>query len=95
MSKLTARSTSQPSSAAGAAGRLQFPREPVQEEVHSPPLHDSVCTPTVEQLRLQAPQFSASFAVDVSQPLSGAGAAGVVQSPNPVLQTGAQLPPEH
>lgn len=81
LSTLMARSISQPSSAAGAAGRLQLPLVPEQVDVQSPALQDNVWTPEVEQVRPQAPQFRASLAVDVSQPLSTAGGAGVVQSP--------------
>ena len=88
-------SSSQPSSEAGAAGRLQLPLVPLQEDVHNPALQLSVCTPAVEQVRPHAPQLSVSVEVEVSQPLSAAGAEGVVQSPKPALHTGVQLPPVH
>lgn len=95
LSGFVLRSASHPSSAPGARGRLQLPRLPVQLEVQSPPLQESDSTPSVEQVRPQAPQFNLSVDVLVSQPSSAAGGLGVVQSPKPVLQTGVQVPAAH
>lgn len=50
------RSTSQPSSAAGAAGWLQLPEPTLQLDVHTPAAQVRVCTPVLEQGRSQAPQ---------------------------------------
>lgn len=64
-------------------------------ELQSPALQLVLLVPEVEQARPHAPQFCASEARMASQPLSGAGAAGWVQFPNPFPQVELHSPAEH
>ena len=59
---------SQPSSAAGAAGREQLLEPALQPDTQSPPLHARALTPVESQLRPQAPQLSTLVERSVSQP---------------------------
>jgi len=55
----------------------------------------SALTPAVAQVRPQAPQLRVLLLMFVSQPSSGCGLLGAVQSPNPGLQLGAHWPALH
>src|SRR5262249_38363493 len=85
---------SQPLSFVGAAGFVQFAKPRLQVESQSPPVQLLDATLVPEQARPQPPQLS-TVVMSVSQPLSGMGAAGFVQSANPRSHTGTHPPPTH
>jgi hypothetical protein len=60
---------SQPSSAVGAAGRVQLLEPAVQPDTQRPPLQARALTEVEAQARPQAPQFSTLVVSSVSQPL--------------------------
>jgi hypothetical protein len=72
---------SQPSSGTGAAGAEQLAQPAAQAGAQAPALQKSTTAFALEHGRPQAPQCSASESMLVSQPSSGTGASGVLQSP--------------
>lgn len=88
-----ARSASQPSSAAGAAGREQLPSVPLQAEVQSPAAQVAPpVTPTFEQARPHPPQCAVVDWRFTSQPSSTEGAEGWPQLPHPAVQVESHAP---
>ncbi len=86
---LVLKAVSQPSSAVGAVGLLQFRKPEAQVEVHTLPEQMAVATwftPVPEQARPQAPQLATLVEVSVSQPFapersqSASGAVQLVQT---------------
>lgn len=73
--------SSQPLSAPGAAGMLQFAKPISHVESQTPPAQLFEATFVPAHARPHAPQWVTSASVFVSQPSSAAGAAGVMQSP--------------
>jgi hypothetical protein len=59
---------SQPSSAAGAAGRVQLLEPALHPDTHNPPLQARVVTEVEAQARPQPPQLSTLVVSSVSQP---------------------------
>ena len=86
---------SQPSSAVGAVGWLQFPNPELQVELQVPPLHDRAATLADEHARPHCPQLSTLVFVLTSQPSSAVGAAGWLQFPKPELHVEVHRPPLH
>jgi hypothetical protein len=89
------RFTSQPSSAVGAVGWLQFPYGALHVESQTPPLHDRLATFEFEHTRAHCPQLLTLVLTLVSQPSSAVGAVGWVQLPKPELQVELHTPPVH
>jgi hypothetical protein len=85
-------SVSQPLSASGGAGVVQLLNPPLHVELHTPAEQLLTATLLSAHTRLQAPQLLTSDERPVSQPLSGAGAAGVEQLPKPELQVEVHRP---
>ncbi len=86
------RSTSQPSSGAGATGWLQLPKPTAQLEVHTPAAQLRTAVLVEEQPRPHAPQLAVVL-VELSQP--SVLAPTLMQSPKPGLQVYEQLVPSH
>lgn len=89
-STLVSTCVSQPSSAAGAEGVVQFPRPTAHELVQTPPAQRRDTVPVAEHARPQPPQCRMLVERFVSQPVRGSPS----QSSNPGLQlTISHLPP--